>query len=472
MRRRILPGLLLAVVVGALLVVGYRYLADPGLASAAPDQATAEAVTPVFSGRRVPGYLAQPGADARLATRLEEIMVRAPAGTCLSVEAAGRLVTAHNAETPLVPASTEKLLVARAALTELGPDTTFRTTAVASAAPANGVIQGDLVLVGSGDPTLSTQAWRDRIGDEAAAFSSMEALADSIVTSGVTQITGSVLGDDSRYDSQRYVDRWPPRFVDQNQTGPLSALTVNQGFQSFPTPADPGAAEVPSGDPPAYGAATLTTLLAERGVQIGGQPAAGTAPAGAVEVAAVESPRVFEIVSFMTRNSDNMTAELLTKELGAVVAQDGSTAGGTAAIASVLEGQELPLGGVEVADGSGLAPGNRTTCLLLSEILQASGPQSAIAAGMAVAGESGTLVGFLDGTDVEGRLRGKTGSLNDVRALAGFVEDLEGGNLAFSLVINEPPYVTPEAEALREEVGLALGTYPELPDVVAIGPQR
>jgi D-alanyl-D-alanine carboxypeptidase/D-alanyl-D-alanine-endopeptidase (penicillin-binding protein 4) len=468
MRRWILPLLLVAVFAGAVGAAVFRYLSDPGVASAAPGDPP---VTPVLSARRLPQYLAQPGADARLAARLEDIVARTPPDSCLSVEAAGRFITAHNPETPLVPASTEKLLVARAALTELGPDTTFRTTAVAGAAPANGVIAGDLVLVGSGDPVLSTASWRDRAGVPETA-TSLEELADSIAAAGVTRIDGRVLGDDSRYDTQRYVDRWPSRFIDQNQTGPLSALTVNQGFTSFPSVADTGAPETPASDPPAFAAAALTNLLVERGVTVGGQPAAGAAPAGAVEIAAVESPPLFDIVSFMTETSDNMTAEMLVKELGAVVSQDGSTAGGTAAVASILGGQDLPLTGVQVADGSGLAPGNRTTCTLLSGILEASGPQSAIAAGMAVAGESGTLIGFLDGTDVEGRLRAKTGSLNDVRALAGFVEDQEGGNLAFSFVINEPPYVTPEANALRDELGLALGTYPELPDLAAIGPQR
>jgi D-alanyl-D-alanine carboxypeptidase/D-alanyl-D-alanine-endopeptidase (penicillin-binding protein 4) len=466
-RRLILPLLLVFVLLGTLGTAVWREVQDPGAADA---PAASGATTPVLSARRVPAYLAEPGADARLRQRLDTIVARAPQGSCLTVEADGRLVLAHNPDLPLVPASTEKLLVADAVLEQLGPDATFRTTVRAGAAPANGAIQGDLHLVGSGDPMLSTASWRDR-GEPTMIGTSLEALADAIVQAGVTSITGRVVGDEGRYDAERYVGSWPPRFAEQNQTGPLSALTVNQGFESFPFQGDPGAPETPTADPPTFAASALTNLLAQRGVTIGGPPAAGATPAGAVEVAGVDSAPVGDIVGFMLSTSDNMTAELLTKELGALVSQEGTTAAGTAAIGQLLGGQELPLEGVTVADGSGLSPDNRTTCLLLSDILEGEGPDSAMAEGLAVAGESGTLAGFLAGTDVAGRLSGKTGSLNDVRSIAGFVEDLQGDTVSYSFVINQGDFVSPEAVALRDEVGLALGTYPETPDLAQIGPQ-
>lgn len=467
MRRLILPLLLVLVLLGTLGTAVLRERDDPGTAAA---EAEAGATTPVLSARRVPAYLAEPGADARLRQRLDAIVARAPQGTCLTVEADGRLVLAHNPDLPLVPASTEKLLVADSVLEQLGPDATIRTTVRAAAAPAGGVLQGDLFFVGSGDPMLSTASWRDR-GEPTMIGTSMEALADAVVQAGITQITGRVVGDESRYDAQRYVASWPTRFAEQNQTGPLSALTVNQGFESFPHQGDPAAPETPTADPPTFAAGVLTNLLTARGVTIGGPPAAGTAPAGAVEVAGVDSAPVGDVVGFMLSTSSNMTAELLTKELGVLVSQEGTTAAGTQAINGLLGGQELPLTGVTVADGSGLSPDNRTTCLLLSDILEGEGPDSALAGGLAVAGESGTLAGFLAGTDVAGRLSGKTGSLNDVRAIAGFVEDLQGDTVSYSFVINQGDFVTPEAVALRDEVGLALGTYPETPDLAQIGPQ-
>lgn len=467
MRRLILPLLLVCILLGTLGTAVWREVQDPGTAEAA---AGSGPTTPVLSARRVPLYLAEPGADARLRQRLEAIVSRAPQGTCLTVEADGRLVLAHNAELPLVPASTEKLLLADAVLEQLGPDATFRTTVRAGAEPTDGVVQGDLYLVGSGDPMLSTASWRER-GEPTLIGTSMEALADAVVQAGVTAVTGRVVGDESRYDAQRYVSSWPPRFAEQNQTGPLSALTVNQGFESFPHQGDPGAPERPAPDPPAFAASVLTNLLVQRGVVVGAAPGAGAAPAEAVEIAGVDSAPMTDIVGFMSATSDNMTAELLTKELGVLVRQEGSTAAGTAAVSDLLAQQDLPLEGVTVADGSGLSPENRTTCLLLSALLDGEGPDSPLAEGLAVAGESGTLATFLLGTDVAGRLIGKTGSLNDVRAIAGFVEDLQGDYVSYALVINEGDFVSPEAVALRDEVGLALGTYPETPELAAIGPR-
>lgn len=468
MRRLVVPLLLGLVALGAAGVAVWSDLQDPGAAAATEVDAP---TTPVLSARRVPAYLAQPGADAALRSRLEDLVARAPASSCLAVEADDRVIVDHNAQQPLVPASTEKLLVAEAILTELGPDATFRTTAVAAGAPSGGVVDGDLYLVGSGDPVLSTGGYRQREGlvDDLAG-TSLEELADAVVDAGVTQITGSVLGDERRYDTERYVAAWPDRFIDQNQTGPLSALTVNQGFESYPSEADPGAPLVPAADPPTFAAGALTNLLVQRGVEVGGLPGAGDSPPGATEVAAVDSPPLELIVEYMLATSDNTTAELLTKELGVLVGQEGSTAAGTDAIATVLGEQMLPLEGVEVVDGSGLAPTNRTTCLLLSDVLDDAGPDSELAGGLAVAGESGTLATFLDGTDVEGRLRAKTGSLNDVRSLAGFVEDLEGDTISFAFVINQSEFVTPESDALRDELGIILGTYPETPDLAAIGP--
>ncbi|OWY61140.1 hypothetical protein B7486_65390, partial [cyanobacterium TDX16] len=109
MRRLILPLLLVAVLLGTLGTAVWREVRDPGTAEAAAESG---ATTPVLSARRVPAYLAEPGADARLRQRLEAIVARAPQGSCLTVEADGRLVLAHNPDLPLVPASTEKLLVA------------------------------------------------------------------------------------------------------------------------------------------------------------------------------------------------------------------------------------------------------------------------------------------------------------------------------------------------------------------------
>ena len=106
---------------------------------------------------------------------------------------------------------------------------------VTDAPIAGGVLDGDLVLIGGGDPLLATATYTDRYEQQPHFRTDIEELADAVVAAGITEINGAVLGDESRYDLERFVPEWPLRFTsaDQNQTGPLSALTVNDAFVAF-----------------------------------------------------------------------------------------------------------------------------------------------------------------------------------------------------------------------------------------------
>ena len=128
---------------------------------------------------------------------------------------------------PYLPASNMKLLTAAAALQVLGADYTFTTTASALAVDG-GVIGGDLYLVGGGDPLLHTPDWDGAlIGYPVSeGATDLDELAGAIVAAGVTQISGRVLGDGSRYDDQLYQDEWGDD-IRVLEAGPLSALMVN-----------------------------------------------------------------------------------------------------------------------------------------------------------------------------------------------------------------------------------------------------
>ncbi len=97
------------------------------------------------------------------------------------------------------------------------------------------------------------------------------------------------MGDERRYDRSRYVAGWPQRYIDQDSAGPLSALAVNDGFAAYPTAGDRSIELVAAAQPAVEAAAVLTRLLEARGVDVVGEPGAGAAPDGAVELGAVES---------------------------------------------------------------------------------------------------------------------------------------------------------------------------------------
>jgi D-alanyl-D-alanine carboxypeptidase/D-alanyl-D-alanine-endopeptidase (penicillin-binding protein 4) len=443
-------------------------LDEPALA-ATPPGAEPAARTPLLSARRAPRWLQIPTSDALLAAALEPVAgAGPPPDTCLVVREGARVIYARNADLPLVPASTAKIVTGVAALDLLGAESRFHTAVRAAAPPAAGVIDGDLWLVGSGDPVLATSDYIARY-DEPQLFTDIATLADAIVAAGVTEVRGAVVGDETRYDSARSVPSWDQVFVRDKESGPLSALSVNDGFTSYPRTRQNNTA-VPAADPAAHAAAVLTELLRARGVGIAGAARSGAVAAGAVEVAAVDSAPMAEIVGQMLAASDNTTAELLTKELGVHAGAGGSTAAGVAAAHAVLAGDGVNVEGIVLNDGSGLDRGDRLTCNSLVAMLDDAGRESTLAAGLPVAGQTGTLRQRWVDTAATGLIRAKTGSVRNSRSLAGFA-DTEVGALTFAYIANAAPTIDGNANlALQDDLGLDLVAYPEGPSLEQLAP--
>jgi D-alanyl-D-alanine carboxypeptidase/D-alanyl-D-alanine-endopeptidase (penicillin-binding protein 4) len=196
-------------------------------------------------------------------------------------------------------------------------------------------------------------------------------------------------------------------------------------------------------------------------VEVAGGPATGRAPAGASEIARIESAPLTAVVRQLLEESDNGTAELLTKELGLASSGEGSTVAGTAHVRRRAAELGVPVDGTLLADGSGLDRNNRTTCdALVEALIRSGGPDGPLAASLPVAGRSGTLRGRFRGTPAEGRLRAKTGSLNEVTALAGFVEMPDGQVATFAYIANGPQADDPRRG--QDFLGALLGQYEQV----------
>lgn len=429
----------------------------------------AEVAAPVLSARRAPGVVAQVVADQRLRTDLDAVVADPTLGPardqfCLTVGQGARSIVARKADTPLIPASTLKVLTAQAVLARIGPDERL-TTEVRSTQPvgADGTVDGDLWLVGGGDPLLATADYAASFANQPQVITPFERLADALVEAGVRNVVGAVLGDESRFDALRYIETWKPSYREDGDVGPASALAVNDGFSAFrPRPV---AAEQPA----LQAAAVLTALLVARGVVVGGAPGLGQAPDGAVVVAALPSPPMPVIVGQMLRESDNVTAELLVKELGHRFGGAGSTAAGLQVIRDTLTGAGLPTTQLAAVDGSGLDRSDRATCSLLMAALTSSGAAGAVATGFPVAGLSGTLRMRFVGHPAAGRLRAKTGSLTEVAGLTGFLDATESRvPLTFAFLVNALP-TDALGRRLQEDLAAVLSRYPDGPDPATIG---
>jgi D-alanyl-D-alanine carboxypeptidase/D-alanyl-D-alanine-endopeptidase (penicillin-binding protein 4) len=440
----------------------------PAAATAEPTPAL---TTSIVAYRRVPAALADLGAANELVIAMEQLAAFVDARSCLAVAVDGRTVGSWNGDTAVIPASTNKLLIAGAAIELLGADHRF-TTSLAAPPAVDGVVGGDLHLVGGGDPLLVAGGFP--LDDDAADTSvttSLDVLADAVVDAGITTIRGAVVGDATRYDDQYVNPTWGTgvAYVD---AGPIGGLVVNDGqtVGRSGRQTDPGEAA----------AREFARLLRERGVSVSDGWEAGAVEPGTPVLASIESAPLSSIVADMMTRSDNDTAEMLVKEMGVVGAGAGTTPAGLEVLDTTVRSWGVPMDNVVLADGSGLSANNRLTCDTLVGVLDHLADTPALE-GLAVAGRSGTLIDEFLGSPVEGRLVAKTGTLAnppadadppEVKALAGSLEAGNGDLLEFALVLNGPGYVTTDGyvgywSALAER----LAAHPTAPDIALLGPR-
>jgi len=463
--------------------------ATPGQSGAAvaptPAPMTVRSLTtPLLSPRRLPQWVATTVAGQRLlaslrATLAQPLLAGAGAKSCLVVSQAGATLAAINPTLAVDPASNMKLLTATAVLDKIGPAAVYTTKVVTTAPVDAGVLNGNLVLVGGGDPLLRTEGYQSGLIDGAGVFTNVAQLAAQVRAAGITEITGSVLGDDSRYDAQRAIPSWPARYAAEDDFGPLSALEINDDYLA----GSPGVTK--GAQPPAAAAQYFATLLRAAGVRVLGAGAAGVAPVGARTVTSISSAPMAAVVGEILRESDDTGAELLVKELGVRFGGAGTTAAGLAVERADLSADGLPTQGAVLVDGSGLDLSDRVTCQLETVLLARAGPTGVLAAALPVAGKSGTLHARLLHTAAAGRVLAKTGTLFGVSALSGFVESgpntaanraqgTLGGPLVFSLILNGlPPNLAGEATGVTigNQVALVLAGFPTTPPLAELSPQ-
>jgi D-alanyl-D-alanine carboxypeptidase/D-alanyl-D-alanine-endopeptidase (penicillin-binding protein 4) len=325
----------------------------------------------------------------------------------------GTIVYTQNGSRPLVPASNEKLPLTYAALATLGPSYRMETDVLGEGDLDGTTWRGRLVLQGGGDPTLSSAGLRS--------------LAAQVRAAGIRHVTGGIVGDESWFDTRRTVAGWKPSFF-LNESPPLSALVVDRDrFGGYL-----------SRTPALSAAAAFARSLRAAGVIVSGPIQLGVADEYAFPLGELTSPPLWTMLRFMDRESDNFTAELLLKQLGAVEQQRGTSAAGAAVVTEALVEAGVPMNGVRIVDGSGLSTLDRLTADALTAILRAAWTnpvvRPAFVAALPVAGINGTLEDRLERPPARGNVLAKTGTTREASALSGYVRDryafvvLQNGN--------------------------------------------
>jgi D-alanyl-D-alanine carboxypeptidase/D-alanyl-D-alanine-endopeptidase (penicillin-binding protein 4) len=366
------------------------------------------------------GVVAPGGADAANLQSVVAAALRGSTASAMSVAvAADGLGPAVDigGSSALPPASTQKLYTVATALLVLGADHRFTTSLLRTASPpVDGVLAGDLVLRGSGDPTLDGSALND--------------LGAAVVAAGITHVTGSVWADDTRFDRRRGAEGWKSSYV-PDESGPLSAVVVDHNVWRR----DPAFVA----DPATPGAGRLRVLLQQAGVVIDGPDRLGSPDTGGASletVAVHESAPLAAIIGPLLKSSDNMAAELLLKELGTTVGE-GSSAAGVEAV--WRQAAAFGLGRGRTTDGSGLSGVDRETAWHeVSWLLEVSKTPVAdmFRTSLALACGDGTLKNRFCATPAAGQVFAKTGTLPKVVTLAGYTTTASGRRVWFSFLLS------------------------------------
>ncbi len=401
----------------------------------------------------------------------------------------GDTLFARNPGAELRPASTMKLFTTGLAFNRFGPDYQFSTTVLRDGAvSADGTLQGNIVIRGDGDPSLSSRFM------DGGPNAPMAALAQKVAAAGIKRVSGDVIGDATAFDDARIPDGWLTRYLGAGYAARVSGLSLNEnivwvavspGSGSHADVAlEPMTTVLPvinnartvggSGaslrmskradgtitvtgsigrnsptrrysfvvdDPAMFAGGAFRAALQAAGVQVSGATRLAATPAKAVKVTSIESPPLARMVSAMNRESINHYAELLFRDGARGPRRDvqGSVANGNHAMHQFFAKVGADTSTIYNADGSGLSVNDRITARSMIQLLDYAhsapwGPE--FHASLPVAGESGTQRKRMKGSPAQGNLHAKTGTTNDVIALAGYVTALDGEVLAFSFLYN------------------------------------
>jgi D-alanyl-D-alanine carboxypeptidase/D-alanyl-D-alanine-endopeptidase (penicillin-binding protein 4) len=328
----------------------------------------------------------------------------------------GRVIFRRHRSLPLAPASNEKLAVTYAALVTLGPAFRFRTAALGDGSQIGGVWHGNLILKGYGDPTLSSHG--------------LHSLARQVRRTGIRRVTGRIVGDESFFDSKRGVKGWKSYYY-YEESPPLSALCVDRCVYKGHQPRYPALAA----------AAAFRQELRSVGVRVAARSVSGRATEPVVQLGIVRSAHLLPTLRFMDRQSDNFTAELLLKQLGAQRGR-GTSASGAVVVRRALAQAGISRRGIRIVDGSGLSTLDRLTAGALVSILEVAWADEKLRRPffslLPVSGKNGTMRNRLRDPPARGHVHAKTGTTNESSSLSGYVKQ----RYAFSILHNGHPLAT------------------------------
>ena len=385
---------------------------------------------------------AQASTEAQVRSSLSSIVRAMPGNTSVYMrESATQTVLASRAPTvKRIPASVTKVFTTSTALLLDGPTTRLPTQLrMSGEIDDDGVLHGDLILRGSGDPGLR--------------LDQITALAQAANKAGITKLDGSLRADLNGWTSDQGTPLTGGAY-NREIGGRIGALVTLRGFASGTVT-----------DPARQVLVRLREALRAKGLR-GTVKFGPSAPSGAdtTVLATTQSPTIAQLAAATNSPSDNFYAEMLLRGIGARHGAAGTTTAGLTTQRTTLEQLGVR---AQLADGSGLSRGNRvapTTVVRLLDQLAARDEGTSLRASLALAGNTGTLASRMRGTAAAGRCRAKTGTLSNVSALAGWCTTVGKRSVAFAILMNNVNVAS--ARRYQDRVAATIARWSEPPVVI------
>jgi D-alanyl-D-alanine carboxypeptidase/D-alanyl-D-alanine-endopeptidase (penicillin-binding protein 4) len=349
----------------------------------------------------------------------------------------GKILYELDPEITIIPASLVKIIVSACAFSKLGASYQIPTIVYTDDPDVNdGAINGNLYIKGYGDPDLNS-------GD-------ISTLAGELIRRNIRLITGNIVADESFFDKNYYTLRG----VYSGDTGPsywpyVNALAIDKNSGTS--------------DPALYAASLLSSGLSASGVQLDGAVISGITPNGAKEIARL-SHSLYDVLSYMNKESDNHSALTIFKLLGAKFKSNpASLEDGQSVIIDYLSEIGVSRYSYEILEGSGLSRYNKVNAELYIKLLKFMYDDLFLfdyfLNSLTIAGKDGTLKNRMKGTSAEGNVYAKTGTLNSVSCLAGYVINKDNEIMIFYIAMNGHGPTATDMRAAQDDFCIALSDF-------------
>ncbi|MCR5454539.1 MAG: D-alanyl-D-alanine carboxypeptidase/D-alanyl-D-alanine-endopeptidase [Bacteroidales bacterium] len=435
----------------------------------------------------------------------------------------GEVIAEVNPDMSIIPASNTKLFTTAAALDLLGPDYTYKTElAYSGKIDSSGMLKGNLIIRGGGDPTLGSRFFADHPN-----YNYNELFIEAIQKAGIKNIGGNIIGDGTVYNKETTPPTWAWEDLGNYFGAVPNGLTVNDNMMTlhFKTGRDGtepiymGSEPIIKGmnlsnlttasehvtrentnvfgkayqlskyiegpmpinkndvtvrcilpDPPLFVATQLKDSLMSRGISVFGQPLSAADNAryrnqdtSATVICTLESPPLSEIIKYTNWHSINLYAEHCLLLVGQKWANSSNVAVSAASVMQFWKSKGMDIKGMSINDGCGLSHFNivtaRQMCYMLTYMHNTSQYYDAFNNSLTMCGDKGTMSGMCLRTRAEKNARGKSGTMRRVKSYSGYVTSRSGREIAWAIIINNFTCSSNDTRKMMEKFIVSLADY-------------